>query len=176
MTNGTSQGLFVVVAIVIFGIFVLISYLLLKDNLKPTLANIFTDGLQQAEDSSNPENKNSLPVKDNIIFTGEKNASSQLLGYQYSYLNDTYDIVSKESATQIGIDGGVVYLEDTDEIMLNNGLGMTKLDIPYEIEGLPVTFISGFSEASFTGDFDSKNLKNYCSIYFSKLKVFWNFF
>lgn len=159
MTNGTSQGLFVVVAIVIFGIFVLISYLLLKDNLKPTLANIFTDGLQQAEDSSNPENKNSLPVKDNIIFTGEKNASSQLLGYQYSYLNDTYDIVSKESATQISIDGGVVYLEDTDEIMLNNGLGMTKLDIPYEIEGLPVTFISGFSEASFTGDFDSKNLK-----------------
>ncbi|EOH8749805.1 leucine-rich repeat protein [Enterococcus faecalis] len=48
MTNGTSQGLFVVVAIVIFGIFVLISYLLFKDNLKPTLANIFTDGLEQA--------------------------------------------------------------------------------------------------------------------------------
>ena len=49
MTNGTSQGLFVVVAIVIFGIFVLISYLLFKDNLKPTLANIFTDGLEQAD-------------------------------------------------------------------------------------------------------------------------------
>ena len=48
MTNGTSQGLFVVVAIIIFGIFVLISYLLFKDNLKPTLANIFTDGLKQA--------------------------------------------------------------------------------------------------------------------------------
>lgn len=47
MTNGTSQGLFVVVAIIIFGIFVLISYLLFKDNLKPTLANIFTDGLKQ---------------------------------------------------------------------------------------------------------------------------------
>lgn len=47
MTNGTSQGLFVVVAIIIFGIFVLISYMLFKDNLKPTLANIFTDGLKQ---------------------------------------------------------------------------------------------------------------------------------
>lgn len=47
MTNGTSQGLFVVVAIIIFGIFVLISYILFKDNLKPTLANIFTDGLEQ---------------------------------------------------------------------------------------------------------------------------------
>ncbi|HAP2806825.1 TPA: leucine-rich repeat protein [Enterococcus faecalis] len=49
MTNGTSQGLFVVVAIVIFGIFTLTSYLLFKDNLKPTLANIFTDGLEQAD-------------------------------------------------------------------------------------------------------------------------------
>lgn len=159
MTNGTSQGLFVVVAIVIFGIFVLISYLLFRHNLKPTLANIFTDGLEQAKDNLNSENETSFPKKDNIIFTGEKNDSSQLLGYQYSYLNDTYDVVSKEVATQIGIDGGVVYVKDSDEIILNEGLGMTKLDIPYEIEGLPVTFISGFSEASFTGDFDSKNLK-----------------
>lgn len=50
MTNGTSQGLFIVIAIIIFGIFVLISYLLFKDNLKPTLANIFTDGLEQTEE------------------------------------------------------------------------------------------------------------------------------
>lgn len=47
MTNGTSQGLFVVVAIVIFGIFVFISYLLFRDNLKPTLANIFCDAFTQ---------------------------------------------------------------------------------------------------------------------------------
>jgi len=51
MTNGTSQGLFVVVAILIFGIFVLISYLLFRDNLKPSLSGIFTDGLEQAERS-----------------------------------------------------------------------------------------------------------------------------
>lgn len=159
MTNGTSQGLSIVVAIVIFGIFVLISYLLFKDNLKPTLANIFTDGRERDGDNLNYENKNSFPKKDNIIFTGEKNVSSQLLGYQYSYLNDTYDVVSKEVATQTGIDGGVAYVKDTEEIILNDGLGMTKLDIPYEIEGLPVTYISGFSEASFTGNFDSKNLK-----------------
>lgn len=40
MTNGTSQGLFVVVGIIIFGIFVLISYILFKDTLKPTLSGI----------------------------------------------------------------------------------------------------------------------------------------
>lgn len=43
MTNGSSQGLFVVVAVIIFGIFVFISYLLFRDNLKPSLANIFCD-------------------------------------------------------------------------------------------------------------------------------------
>ncbi|WP_270282953.1 BspA family leucine-rich repeat surface protein, partial [Enterococcus lactis] len=53
MTNGSNQGLFVVVSIVIFGIFVLISYLLFRDNLKPNLANIFTDGLEQATTALN---------------------------------------------------------------------------------------------------------------------------
>ncbi|MFP7308863.1 hypothetical protein SFC81_14960, partial [Enterococcus faecalis] len=49
MTNGTSQGLFVVVTILIFSIFTLTSYLLFKDNLKSTLAYIFTDGFEQAD-------------------------------------------------------------------------------------------------------------------------------
>ncbi|HGP0303506.1 MULTISPECIES: hypothetical protein [Enterococcus] len=51
MTNGASQGLFVVVAIVVFGSFVLISYLLFRDNLKPSLSGIFKDGLEQATDN-----------------------------------------------------------------------------------------------------------------------------
>ncbi|RTK29133.1 hypothetical protein DRJ91_12100 [Enterococcus faecalis] len=50
MTDGASQGLFVIIAVVIFGIFVLISYVVFKDTLKPSLANIFTDGLEQAEE------------------------------------------------------------------------------------------------------------------------------
>lgn len=49
MTNGTSQGLFIVVAIIIFGIFIAISYLLFRDTLKPSLSTIFTDSLEQAE-------------------------------------------------------------------------------------------------------------------------------
>lgn len=47
ITNGTSQGLFVFVAIIIFGIFLFISYLLFRDTLKPSLGGIFTDGLEQ---------------------------------------------------------------------------------------------------------------------------------
>ena len=51
MTDGASQGLYVIVAVVIFGIFVLISYGLFRDTLQPSLSSIFTDGLEQAEDS-----------------------------------------------------------------------------------------------------------------------------
>ncbi|EGO2798460.1 MULTISPECIES: leucine-rich repeat protein [Enterococcus] len=51
MTNGTSQGLFVVVAIILFGIFVLISHLLFKDNLKQSLTNIFKDSLIQTDNT-----------------------------------------------------------------------------------------------------------------------------
>lgn len=48
MTDGSSQGLFVVVAVVIFGIFVAISYSLFRDQLSPSLASIFRDSTEQA--------------------------------------------------------------------------------------------------------------------------------
>ena len=48
MTDGTSQGLFIVVAIVIFGIFVVLAYILFEDTLSPALANMFTDATEQA--------------------------------------------------------------------------------------------------------------------------------
>ncbi|MDV7722532.1 hypothetical protein PSG78_11750 [Enterococcus faecium] len=67
MTNGTSQGLFIVVAIIIFGIFVTISYVLFRNELKPTLANIFTDGLEQAEDTLKRKDLQELEIgKDDI--------------------------------------------------------------------------------------------------------------
>lgn len=48
MTNGSSQGLFVIVAVVIFGIFVAISYILFRDNLGPSMSAIFTDSISTA--------------------------------------------------------------------------------------------------------------------------------
>lgn len=50
MTDGTSQGLFIVVATVIFGIFVVLAYILFEDTLKPALAGIFKYGIFQAEE------------------------------------------------------------------------------------------------------------------------------
>ena len=46
MTEGSNQGLLVIVAIVIFGIFVSIVYLLFGDNLKPALSSIFKDSFE----------------------------------------------------------------------------------------------------------------------------------
>lgn len=55
MTNGTSQGLLVVVAIIIFGVFIVISYLLFRNTLKPSLSTIFTDSLEQSNCSLSGE-------------------------------------------------------------------------------------------------------------------------
>ena len=95
MTNGTSQGLFVVVAIIIFGIFVLISYMLFKDNLKPTLVNIFTDGLEQSENSlDNYDGKNH--IGDELTITR---------GYVSNYLHENNIPISGENS---------VYLKNKD--------------------------------------------------------------
>lgn len=52
MTEGSSQGLFVIVAVVIFGIFVVISYVLFRDNLKTGLASIFKDSIEESLENS----------------------------------------------------------------------------------------------------------------------------
>lgn len=61
MTNGSSQGLFVVVSVVIFGIFVSISYLLFRDQLTPSLASIFSDSILNT-------NKN---IKNTLVTTAD---------------------------------------------------------------------------------------------------------
>ena len=53
MTDGASQGLFVIVAVVIFGIFVLIAYILFRETLQPKLAGIFKNATDTAESSLN---------------------------------------------------------------------------------------------------------------------------
>ncbi|MDT2795530.1 hypothetical protein P7H53_12350 [Enterococcus thailandicus] len=53
MTDGASQGLFVIVAVVIFGIFVLIAYLLFRDTLKGSLEGIFKNATSDATASLN---------------------------------------------------------------------------------------------------------------------------
>ena len=53
MTDGASQGLFVIVAVVIFGIFVLIAYILFREILQDSLTGIFENSTDTAEASLN---------------------------------------------------------------------------------------------------------------------------
>lgn len=66
MTNGSSQGLFVIVAVVIFGIFVAISYSLFRDQLSPSLASIFIESTEQVT--------NTLRYSPNYSINGDFNS------------------------------------------------------------------------------------------------------
>lgn len=53
MTEGTNQGLFVVVGIIIFGIFVSLGYMLFRDTLTPALSSMFEDSNEKSLDIIN---------------------------------------------------------------------------------------------------------------------------
>lgn len=55
LTEGSNQGLFIIIAIIIFGLFVLLSYLLFRDNLGLSLKAIFKDSLEQSNNILNGE-------------------------------------------------------------------------------------------------------------------------
>lgn len=150
MTNGTSQGLFVVVAIVIFGIFILISYLLFRDTLKPSLSSIFTEGLTQSncavngEDESNPicnpKFNNSFKINQciKIGFVDNNNASGTT-GFPEIWSatdSSTRTINLKpylDKGASLNIENGLVEISTMDDRgvivkndYLNNGFGSDK--------------------------------------------------
>lgn len=77
MTSGSSQGLFVVVAVIIFGIFIFIIHLLFRDTLMPSLEDVFVDGLTQTEDALKRKDKNPLKVKQ-IYYSFLTNSGTEL--------------------------------------------------------------------------------------------------
>ena len=159
MTNGTSQGLFIVVAIIIFGIFTLTSYVLFKDNLKPTLANIFTNGFNQSttalnngiilENNINTDETNSTIYKNQLyVKIRDKNESkneSEIWVLLEELKDDTYAIKAS------GIDN----TSPTYNIQGYSGSpSMTgELTLPNTINGKKITLIkeNAFAYSRFTG-------------------------
>ncbi|WP_165357110.1 leucine-rich repeat domain-containing protein [Enterococcus faecium] len=101
MTNGTSQGLFVIVAVVIFGIFVLISYVMFRNTLKPSLANIFTDTFKQTECTILGEDE-CIDYTDTGIFTFNS-ATQTITGFKsgYTHKSDTLIIPQMIDGKQV---------------------------------------------------------------------------
>ncbi len=64
MTEGTNKGLFIVVAIVIFGIFVGLSYLIFEDTLNPAMVELFESAFGRNKDA-----EPSVPETDEKLFT-----------------------------------------------------------------------------------------------------------
>lgn len=85
MTNGTSQGLFVIVAVVIFGIFVGISYLLFQDKMQTGLSTIFDNSISNValERKLNPSK-----IEDFDKPTSDLNMSHDLNSFGIQSMND----------------------------------------------------------------------------------------
>lgn len=79
MTDGSSQGLFVIVAVVIFGIFVLISYILFRDNLKTGLSDIFEDSISDSLD-----NLHKNLISESSVNVSVANKATTLKGVKHS--------------------------------------------------------------------------------------------
>lgn len=157
MTDGSSQGLFVIVAVVIFGIFVFISYLLFRDTMKPALSKLFTDSFSQVN----------LDDGDNINQEGDnepiENAESSKVVDGIHYVKIREEAPDK-SESEVWIQAGDSGLGDgslsinnsgTSEDSFNKGSGITgSISLPNNIDGKPVIGVGyeAFSQANFTGE------------------------
>lgn len=133
MTNGSSQGLFVIVAVVIFGIFVLISYVLFRDNLKVGLASIFGDSTEQALNDLNY--KRNVSVDDMEGEFKYRTSSNQLSAMFIDNFNNVLNqelrkqgLVLYKHSDGSSVSGGTLsngtYTREVDSFKLHNrGIG-----------------------------------------------------
>lgn len=134
MTEGTSQGLYLTVAIVIFGIFVGLSYLVFGDTLQPKLVGLFEQATEQAGYIDDEAGKDS----GGLIVEGVK----------YKDYSDYYNTFTPNAETDFEF--------DASKGLITNYIG-TKKDvvIPNKIKGVTVKSIGGTSTL---GAFYSKGL------------------
>lgn len=136
MTNGTSQGLMVVVAVVIFGIFVLIAYALFGGQLKTSLATIVDDSTQMSRMAKPETDVADLPRYDSSCsIDGSKDMPSGITSVQqveelpkpFSWSNQEYKgLVRKGSETDGTKDVyGIYTIQSTDYAFSDEGLENT---------------------------------------------------
>lgn len=183
MTNGTSQGLFAIIAIVIFGIFVFINYLLFKDNLNPTLANIFTDGLTQSnctvsgqdESSStcNPKFNNSFKINQYVtVGFIDNNAPFGTTSFPeiWSVKDPSIRTINIkkyiDNGASLNIENGLVEISTINDIgvyvkedYLNNGFGKDKSKKLYVSINREPDIYLGYSDSTNVNWGKNKGLK-----------------
>ena len=117
MTNGTSQGLFIVIAIIIFGIFVGLSQTVFGKTLTNGLVDLFTDATEQSgfRPDEDYNDEDAIPSEEgDFIFDGV----NKIIGYRGT---DTEIVIPDE------IDGKAVTAISGDAF---NNKGLTKVIMP----------------------------------------------
>lgn len=151
MTSGVSNGLFVIIAVVIFGIFVSISYLILRDKLSPTLATVFKDGLSMVLNQVS-EDIISSRKDDNYVYA-QVSSGNMFLGTTDVWLklekteNNTFRIVGSDSSD--------------DSYTIENSKIKGNFWIPRTVDSIAITEIgdNAFYSSKFTGDFNAPYIK-----------------
>lgn len=110
MTNGTAQGLYIIIAVVIFGIFTLLSYLIFQDPLSPKLTNIFEQSFLQTEEYLKDCKKDYL---------------------KKIYVYKEFPSVKKEEEISFSIDKFIVHQEDKTGKYLFRVNKEAGLDVPW---------------------------------------------
>lgn len=147
MTEGSNQGLIVIVALIIFGIFVAISYLLFQEQLHAGLSEVFEDGLEEGT-SIFPEKDNDVSGNredDKYIYTKirEETSNQSAVWIQAEKLsNGTLNIV-KSSTTDSNYNRGTSKM--TGNLVLPDSINGKK------ITGVGDNDSSPFGQAKFNG-------------------------
>lgn len=170
MSGGTSQGLFTVVAVVIFGIFVSISYFLFYDTLTPTLANIFensfiqVDGILSDYEVNKDGNYNLFGDidEDGFIYVNLKNESNPTDIWTKMEINtnkNSLTILSSGRTKADASNGGIGDSEMTGTIKIPANI---VINVNNNDSKLKVTKIgkNAFQKAKFTGMFNSNQLED----------------
>lgn len=100
MTEGTSQGLFIVVSIVIFGIFVVLAYILFEDTLSPAMASMFETSTEKMDiDMYERYRGKNLFVEGDKLVEGPKDGWSdshaEIQGREFVHYGDTSPIFDR---------------------------------------------------------------------------------
>lgn len=161
MTNGTSQGLFVVIAIIIFGIFIFISYLLFRDTLKPSLGGIFTDGLEQANCSFNGED----PLNETCNPTYNDSLSEMNRNFTFNILMESQD---KQNVYFGSSSKKFIDFDNREVTQIINLQDLANTDRKPVINGDEISIVSmgiGFEgNELFKNEFPDKNFDRYKDI------------
>lgn len=169
MTNGNSQGLFVIVAVIIFGIFVLMSYLLFQDRLNVGLSTVFDDSLDTSFSKVSRNNKEDELIgqeeDEYYVYAKIRNGNGSDITdvwiQLYDYGDGTLSIVGSNNTN-----------EDKNYLNTSGNIKGGSLTIPTKVNGKKVSGISmmAFPSSVFTGDLNAPSVTKIDSWSFEKSK------